>query len=76
MKKVFTIYSEYITLGQFLKAIDAISSGGAAKFFLWEHPVYVNQERKTERGKKLYPNDEVVVLGETYIISYDPKTDT
>jgi ribosome-associated protein len=72
MKK-FKITSEFITLGQFLKATDLIGSGGEAKFFLLENDVFVNKEKRTERGKKLYHGDQVVVKNEIYHIINDPK---
>ncbi len=72
MKK-FKITTEFMTLGQFLKATDHIGSGGEAKFFLFENEVLVNNERRTERGKKLYPGDQVVVEKVVYHIVYDQK---
>jgi S4 domain protein YaaA len=72
MKK-FRIKTEYITLGQFLKATDHIGSGGEAKFFLLENDVLVNQEKRTERGKKLYPGDLIMVEQKEYLIVNDPK---
>lgn len=49
------INTEYITLGQLLKIVNLISSGGESKFFLNENIVYVNQEKENRRGRKLYP---------------------
>ncbi|MGE4320206.1 MAG: S4 domain-containing protein YaaA [Acholeplasmataceae bacterium] len=71
--KVFKIQSEFITLGQLLKAEAFIGSGGEAKFFLWENDVFVNQEKRTERGKKLYDGDVVKIKNVVYRIIYDPK---
>ncbi|EGO9043530.1 RNA-binding S4 domain-containing protein, partial [Enterococcus faecalis] len=34
MKKTFVLATEYITLGQFLKEINVIGSGGQAKWYL------------------------------------------
>lgn len=73
MKK-FRITTEYITLGQLLKATDHIGSGGEAKFFLLENDVLVNQEKRTERGKKLYPGDRIMVEHQEYVIVNDPKS--
>ena len=56
MEKITT---EYITLQQFLKMNDIISSGGEA------NEVSVNGEREDRRGRKLYPGDEVSVNGRT-----------
>ncbi|MDE6047988.1 MAG: S4 domain-containing protein YaaA [Anaeroplasmataceae bacterium] len=60
------LHSEYITLQQFLKIQNIISSGGEAKYYLAEHKVYVNQELETRRGRKLYPKDIVCVDGKEY----------
>jgi ribosome-associated protein len=58
-----SIRTEYITLGQFLKLADVISTGGEAKPFLQEHPIMINGEQDQRRGRKLYDGDEVVIAG-------------
>lgn len=58
------IKDEFITLGQFLKLADIISSGGQAKWFLQEYEEYVNEELEDRRGRKLYIGDEVDIPGE------------
>ncbi|WP_420913240.1 S4 domain-containing protein YaaA [Indiicoccus explosivorum] len=58
-----TIESEFVTLGQFLKMINAIQSGGMAKWFLSEYTVFVNGEAEDRRGRKLYPGDVITVPG-------------
>lgn len=55
MKKTFILKTDYMTLGQFLKEIDVISSGGMAKWYLQENVVYVDGEIENRRGRKLYP---------------------
>ena len=62
------ISSEYIELGQFLKMIDLVSSGGEAKSFLRDNKVLVNEEPDNRRGRKLYPGDIVEILGKKYHI--------
>jgi ribosome-associated protein len=57
------INTPYITLGQFLKLADLISSGGEAKFYLSENDVHINQEIDVRRGRKLFPGDLVTVEG-------------
>ncbi|MGG2094290.1 S4 domain-containing protein YaaA [Bacillus sp. S13(2024)] len=61
--KHIQISTEYITLGQFLKLADVIDTGGAVKWFLQEHEVYVNKEPENRRGRKLYTNDIVEIPG-------------
>lgn len=63
MTKEITIRTDYITLGQFLKLADCISTGGEAKFFLQENSVVVNGVSEQRRGRKLYPEDRVEVDG-------------
>ncbi|UUZ91302.1 S4 domain-containing protein YaaA [Paenibacillus sp. P25] len=62
MKKI-AIHTDYITLGQFLKLADCISTGGHAKSFLQETPVLVNGEPENRRGRKLVQGDLVKVEG-------------
>ncbi|MFV8826177.1 S4 domain-containing protein YaaA [Alkalihalobacterium sp. APHAB7] len=61
MPEEVVINSEYITLGQLLKEIGVIDTGGMAKWFLSEHEVVVNNELENRRGKKLYPNDQITI---------------
>lgn len=63
MPKKFKLDTEFITLGQFLKLADVISSGGMAKWFLSEHDVFINGEQDQRRGRKLRPGDEVQIPG-------------
>ena len=62
MKPIY-INSEFVTLGQALKIIHLISSGGEAKRFLAQHKVIVDGELETRRGRKLYPKMTFVVDG-------------
>jgi ribosome-associated protein len=64
------IDTEYITLGQFLKAADLIQTGGMAKWFLSEYEVFVNDEQDQRRGRKLRGGDKVHIpdFGEFSII--------
>ena len=66
MEKITT---EFITLQQFLKMNDIISSGGEAKYFVKENEILVNGDKEDRRGRKLYPGDEVKVNGKKYRIS-------
>ncbi|SDD87278.1 S4 domain protein YaaA [Paenibacillus sp. UNCCL117] len=61
--KPVTIHTDYITLGQFLKLSDCISTGGQAKHFLQETKIAVNGEAENRRGRKLVAGDRVVVDG-------------
>lgn len=62
------ITGEYITLGQLLKFLDLVSTGGEEKIFLRENEVLFNGEKEQRRGKKLCDKDQVTILGVTYTI--------
>ncbi|MBN2268222.1 MAG: RNA-binding S4 domain-containing protein [Acholeplasmataceae bacterium] len=69
--KKFILKSDFITLGQFLKATDKIGSGGEAKFFLFNHKCLVNGIHTQERGKKIRDKDVVMIDQDAYVIAYD-----
>ncbi len=52
-----------MTLGQALKASDAVGSGGEAKVLIQAGEVLVNGEVETRRGRKLQEGD-VIEVGE------------
>jgi len=62
------INTEYITLGDFVKLLNILDSGGMVKVFLQDEGARVNGEMEHRRGRKLYPNDTVEVLGNSYIV--------
>lgn len=70
-RTIIEIRDTYITLGQFLKLTDLISSGGMAKPFLQQMEVFVNDELENRRGKKLRNQDVVKItnIGEFEIKS-------
>ncbi len=55
--KELHITTDYILLHQAMKLLGIIPTGGAAKFFLLSHDVFVNNEKEEKRGRKLYPGD-------------------
>ncbi|MDI3256704.1 MAG: RNA-binding S4 domain-containing protein [Kyrpidia sp.] len=54
-----SVTNGFITLGQLLKRLHLVSTGGAVKDFLESRPVFVNGVRETRRGRKLRPGDRV-----------------
>lgn len=67
MKEV-SIRTEYILLGQMLKYAGIIGNGGESKSFLANNVVKINGVLDNRRGKKLYNDDVVEVLGVKYKI--------
>ena len=58
----------FIKLGQLLKYLDLIETGGSEKEFLENVDVYVNDEVDRRRGRKIYPGDEVIIKRQVYKI--------
>ena len=61
--KTVKINTEYITLGQLLKIVDIASSGGEAKILVKELDIKVDGAPEDRRGRKLYPDQIVVIKG-------------
>lgn len=68
MEKI-TINTEYIKANQFLKFINAVSSGSEASILIGEGRMSVNGEVILQRGRKLKPGDKIIFDNKTYIIS-------
>lgn len=64
----FKLKTEYITLGQFIKALGLISSGGMIKQYLLETPILLNDVQENRRGKKLYSGDVLIIKSHKYKI--------
>lgn len=72
MDKELKIDTDYITLGQFLKMVDLIQSGGMAKWFLEENEIFVNGQLESRRGRKLRNGDRIEVKDvDSFIIIHD-----
>lgn len=67
-KETIFIKTDYITLGQFLKYTNIISSGSYAKNFLLSNTVYVDGAIENRRGRKLYNNSIVKIATKEYLI--------
>ncbi|AZP04241.1 S4 domain-containing protein YaaA [Jeotgalibaca ciconiae] len=64
MKNIVYIDDDFITLGQLLKHVNVISSGGMAKWYLSEYAVLIDNEKENRRGKKIYPGSMVEIPDE------------
>lgn len=67
MEEIF-IYTDFVTLGQFLKLANLIQTGGEAKEFLANHEIFVDGELDNRRGRKLYDGMIVALLDEKFVI--------
>lgn len=66
MSEKILIKGDYITLGQFLKVVNAVESGAMAKIVIADGEVFVNGEVEVRRGKKLRQGDHVSFDGVEY----------
>jgi ribosome-associated protein len=62
------ITTPFIKLDSFLKAENAVSSGGEAKMMIAERYITVNGEVELRRGRKLYPGDHVVFGKRAFLV--------
>lgn len=62
------ISTEFIRLGQLVKLLDLVDTGGQVIVYLLSNEILVNGVDEKRRGKKLYPNDVVTLDGEEYRI--------
>lgn len=66
------ISTPFIQLGQLVKMIGLVQTGGEVKVYLTQQPIQVNQQPEQRRGRKLYPGDVVVIGERQYLIKgYD-----
>ena len=62
------ISTEFIRLGQLVKLLDLVDTGGQVTVYLLSNEILVNGVDEKRRGKQLYPNDVVTLDGEEYRI--------
>ena len=63
------INTPFIKLDAAMKLSGIAETGGAAKVFIEEGAVKVNDEICTQRGKKLYPGDKFFFRNSLFIIT-------
>lgn len=61
------IHTDYIQLDQLLKYTNLLSTGGQIKVLLAEEAITLNGVIVTEKRKKIYSNDVVIVGDEVSI---------
>ena len=62
----FGVRTVYIKLDSFLKAVNAVASGGEAKLLIADGQVWVNGAVELRRGRKLYPGDGVKLADQEF----------
>jgi ribosome-associated protein len=66
--EVIKLRTEYIKLGQALKAAGLVESGVDGKLVIQDGQVSVNGQVETQRGKKLYGGEIIEFGGQKVII--------
>ncbi len=66
------ITTDYIKLDSFLKAVNAVGSGGQAKQVIADRLVQVNGQLELRRGRKLYPGDRITLGGSVFTVERAP----
>lgn len=70
MKREFELSGDHITLGQFLKAIGQVGTGGSVREYLSTGNVAINGQQEERRGRKLYAGDVVELhSGERIVVT-------
>lgn len=59
---------EYITLGQLLKWLGTVTTGGAVRDFLASSTILVNGEIENRRGRKLRTGDKISLPEDTHVL--------
>jgi ribosome-associated protein len=65
---MLAITTDYIKLDSFLKAVNAVDSGGQAKQIIADRLVRVNGQVELRRGRKLYPGDRITLGGSEFTV--------
>jgi len=68
--------TQLIRLGQYLKLLGLVATGGEAKFLIQDGHVRVNGEVETRRKRQLRDGDRVEVGEYVSVVSYEPDDDS
>jgi ribosome-associated protein len=68
MENKVSISTEYITLGQLIKLLKLVGTGGEEKEFLKTHSFLVNGQPDNRRGRKIRPGDQVTIDNSTVAV--------
>jgi ribosome-associated protein len=69
------VTGDYIKLDSFMKYVGEAETGGDAKRLISDGEVFVDGEKCTQRGKKIYKGSFVRYKGKTWVITGTPAPD-
>ena len=64
-----------IRLGQFLKVVGLVATGGEAKYLIQEGHVQVNGQVETRRKRQLHDGDTVTLGDQTITVEFEVGDD-
>ncbi|WP_406602519.1 RNA-binding S4 domain-containing protein [Metamycoplasma sualvi] len=67
------IRGKFIKLGQLIKKLNIIDTGGQAKYFIKSHEIRINNEEDVKRNTKVWLNSTVWIDDQVFYIVEDDK---
>ena len=67
------IRGKFIKLGQLIKKLNIIDTGGQAKYFIKSHEIRINNEEDVKRNTKDWLNSTVWIDDQVFYIVEDDK---
>ncbi len=75
MKPEIYIKDDSITIGQLLKKIGLIQTGGVAKFYLESNKVLINNKKPEGRNTKVKNGDLLIINSNIFIVKKETVSD-
>lgn len=75
MKPEIYINDDFITIGQLLKKIGLIQTGGGAKFYLESNKVLINNKKPEGRNTKVKNGDLLIINSNIFIVKKETVSD-
>lgn len=75
MKPEIYIKDDSITIGQLLKKIGLIQTGGGAKFYLESNKVLINNKKPEARNTKVKNGDLLIINSNIFIVKKETVFD-
>ena len=67
------IRGKFIKLGQLIKKLNIIDTGGQAQYFIKSHEIRINNEEDVKRNTKVWLNSTVWIDDQVFYIVEDDK---
>ena len=67
------IRGKFIKLGQLIKKLNIIDTGGQAKYFVKSHEIRINNEEGAKRNTKVWVNSTVWIDDQVFYIVEDDR---